>query len=234
MWPLPCTSYSPVLPPSPAHTLSLLSTPPAVSYAVSQSRHPHSLPHSRLSDYWLVLPGDLRPVSMPPEYNWMAEAKEPSMGKRGSRGTHTHKHAYMQKTRLPSNTKGSDWCRALLHTQLNTFQLILWLSMVVWLCEDTYLPGMYPTERWVNINARKLHLYSCSGNEGISMWPILTSLTILQRDSICIRARFLHSSVRKSMNNIKVQHYCRGGGGLPLSISFSQSLFLVFHIEVYG
>uniref|UniRef100_A0A096LUC6 Si:ch211-26b3.4 n=1 Tax=Poecilia formosa TaxID=48698 RepID=A0A096LUC6_POEFO len=29
--------------------------------------------------------GDLRPVSMPPEYNWMAEAKEPSMGKRGSR-----------------------------------------------------------------------------------------------------------------------------------------------------
>uniref|UniRef100_A0A671YBM6 Si:ch211-26b3.4 n=1 Tax=Sparus aurata TaxID=8175 RepID=A0A671YBM6_SPAAU len=75
--------------------------------------------------------GDLRPVSMPPEYNWMAEAKEPSMGKRGSRGTHTHKHAYMQKTRLPSNTKGSDWCRALLHTQLNTFQLILWLSMVV-------------------------------------------------------------------------------------------------------
>uniref|UniRef100_A0A3Q2YM24 Si:ch211-26b3.4 n=1 Tax=Hippocampus comes TaxID=109280 RepID=A0A3Q2YM24_HIPCM len=31
--------------------------------------------------------GDLRPVSMPPEYNWMAEAKEPSMGKRGSRGT---------------------------------------------------------------------------------------------------------------------------------------------------
>uniref|UniRef100_A0A8C7ZEZ4 Si:ch211-26b3.4 n=1 Tax=Oryzias sinensis TaxID=183150 RepID=A0A8C7ZEZ4_9TELE len=29
--------------------------------------------------------GDLRPVSMPPEYNWMGEAKEPSMGKRGSR-----------------------------------------------------------------------------------------------------------------------------------------------------
>uniref|UniRef100_A0A8C5H723 Connector enhancer of kinase suppressor of ras 2-like n=1 Tax=Gouania willdenowi TaxID=441366 RepID=A0A8C5H723_GOUWI len=29
--------------------------------------------------------GDLRPVSMPPEYNWMAEAKEPSLGKRGSR-----------------------------------------------------------------------------------------------------------------------------------------------------
>uniref|UniRef100_A0A674N887 Si:ch211-26b3.4 n=1 Tax=Takifugu rubripes TaxID=31033 RepID=A0A674N887_TAKRU len=29
--------------------------------------------------------GDLRPVSMPPEYNWMAEAKDPSMGKRGSR-----------------------------------------------------------------------------------------------------------------------------------------------------
>uniref|UniRef100_A0AAQ4QLH9 Uncharacterized protein n=1 Tax=Gasterosteus aculeatus aculeatus TaxID=481459 RepID=A0AAQ4QLH9_GASAC len=38
--------------------------------------------------------GDLRPVSMPPEYNWMAEAKEPSMGKRGSRGTHTHKQTH--------------------------------------------------------------------------------------------------------------------------------------------
>uniref|UniRef100_A0A8D3AHW6 Connector enhancer of kinase suppressor of ras 2-like n=1 Tax=Scophthalmus maximus TaxID=52904 RepID=A0A8D3AHW6_SCOMX len=38
--------------------------------------------------------GDLRPVSMPPEYNWMAEAKEPSMGKRGSRGTHTHTHTH--------------------------------------------------------------------------------------------------------------------------------------------
>uniref|UniRef100_A0A8C5H8W6 Connector enhancer of kinase suppressor of ras 2-like n=1 Tax=Gouania willdenowi TaxID=441366 RepID=A0A8C5H8W6_GOUWI len=36
--------------------------------------------------------GDLRPVSMPPEYNWMAEAKEPSLGKRGSRGTHAHAH----------------------------------------------------------------------------------------------------------------------------------------------
>uniref|UniRef100_H3DEB0 Si:ch211-26b3.4 n=1 Tax=Tetraodon nigroviridis TaxID=99883 RepID=H3DEB0_TETNG len=34
-------------------------------------------------------PGDLRPVSMPPEYNWMAEAKDPSMGKRGSRGSLT-------------------------------------------------------------------------------------------------------------------------------------------------
>ncbi|MEQ2218587.1 hypothetical protein XENOCAPTIV_005375 [Xenoophorus captivus] len=34
--------------------------------------------------------GDLRPVSMPPEYNWMAEAKEPCMGKRGSRGTNKH------------------------------------------------------------------------------------------------------------------------------------------------
>uniref|UniRef100_A0AAX7UD04 Uncharacterized protein n=1 Tax=Astatotilapia calliptera TaxID=8154 RepID=A0AAX7UD04_ASTCA len=46
--------------------------------------------------------GDLRPVSMPPEYNWMAEAKEPSMGKRGSRGTHTQTpiHAKAQ----PSHT----------------------------------------------------------------------------------------------------------------------------------
>ncbi|XP_036425119.1 connector enhancer of kinase suppressor of ras 2-like [Colossoma macropomum] len=31
--------------------------------------------------------GDLRPVSMPPEYNWMAESKEPNMYKRGSRDT---------------------------------------------------------------------------------------------------------------------------------------------------
>lgn len=30
---------------------------------------------------------------MPPEYNWMGEAKEPSMGKRGSRGTSTNTHS---------------------------------------------------------------------------------------------------------------------------------------------
>lgn len=34
---------------------------------------------------------------MPPEYNWMAEAKEPSMGKRGSRGTHTQIHKHIKK-----------------------------------------------------------------------------------------------------------------------------------------
>uniref|UniRef100_A0AAQ5XKD5 Uncharacterized protein n=1 Tax=Amphiprion ocellaris TaxID=80972 RepID=A0AAQ5XKD5_AMPOC len=54
--------------------------------------------------------GDLRPVSMPPEYNWMAEAKEPSMGKRGSRGTHTqqHKHATTH-TPSPTHTTHSDF-----------------------------------------------------------------------------------------------------------------------------
>lgn len=134
---------------------------------------------------------------------------------------------------LTHNTNGSYWCRALLHTRLNAFQLILWLSMVVWLCEDTYLPGMYPTEWQININARKLHLYSCSGNEGISMWPILTGFTVLRGDLICIRPRFLHSTIRKSMNNIKAQYHCQGIC-LPPSPSLSLSHCFIFsHSSVW-
>uniref|UniRef100_A0A8C6KTH2 Si:ch211-26b3.4 n=1 Tax=Nothobranchius furzeri TaxID=105023 RepID=A0A8C6KTH2_NOTFU len=55
--------------------------------------------------------GDLRPVSMPPEYNWMAEAKEPSLGKRGSRGTHTHRHAHAC-THTHMQSRGSGQCFA--------------------------------------------------------------------------------------------------------------------------
>nr|XP_061783896.1 connector enhancer of kinase suppressor of ras 2-like isoform X1 [Nerophis lumbriciformis] len=44
--------------------------------------------------------GDLRPVSMPPEYNWMAEAKEPSMGKRGSRDSDNSLLRYLSDDKI--------------------------------------------------------------------------------------------------------------------------------------
>uniref|UniRef100_A0AAR2LXH7 Connector enhancer of kinase suppressor of Ras 2b n=1 Tax=Pygocentrus nattereri TaxID=42514 RepID=A0AAR2LXH7_PYGNA len=44
--------------------------------------------------------GDLRPVSMPPEYNWMAESKEPNMYKRGSRDSDTSLLRYMSDDKI--------------------------------------------------------------------------------------------------------------------------------------
>ncbi|XP_061581742.1 connector enhancer of kinase suppressor of ras 2 isoform X1 [Cololabis saira] len=44
--------------------------------------------------------GDLRPVSMPPEYNWMAEAKEPSLGKRGSRDSDNSLLRYLSDDKI--------------------------------------------------------------------------------------------------------------------------------------
>ncbi|XP_035388264.1 connector enhancer of kinase suppressor of ras 2-like isoform X2 [Electrophorus electricus] len=44
--------------------------------------------------------GDLRPVSMPPEYSWMAECKEPSMYKRGSRDSDTALLRYMNDDKI--------------------------------------------------------------------------------------------------------------------------------------
>ncbi|XP_061644333.1 connector enhancer of kinase suppressor of ras 2 isoform X2 [Phyllopteryx taeniolatus] len=44
--------------------------------------------------------GDLRPVSMPPEYNWIAEAKEPSMGKRGSRDSDNSLLRYLSDDKI--------------------------------------------------------------------------------------------------------------------------------------
>ncbi|KAJ3587276.1 hypothetical protein NHX12_010874 [Muraenolepis orangiensis] len=44
--------------------------------------------------------GDLRPVSMPPEYNWMAETKEPSMGKRGSRDSDNSLLRYLSDDKI--------------------------------------------------------------------------------------------------------------------------------------
>ncbi|KAM9835349.1 connector enhancer of kinase suppressor of ras 2 isoform X2 [Syngnathus typhle] len=44
--------------------------------------------------------GDLRPVSMPPEYNWMAEAKEPSTGKRGSRDSDNSLLRYLSDDKI--------------------------------------------------------------------------------------------------------------------------------------
>ncbi|XP_061690845.1 connector enhancer of kinase suppressor of ras 2 [Syngnathoides biaculeatus] len=44
--------------------------------------------------------GDLRPVSMPPEYNWMGEAKEPSMGKRGSRDSDNSLLRYLSDDKI--------------------------------------------------------------------------------------------------------------------------------------
>ncbi|KAG9271927.1 connector enhancer of kinase suppressor of ras 2-like [Astyanax mexicanus] len=44
--------------------------------------------------------GDLRPVSMPPEYNWMAESKEPNMYKRGSRDSDTSLLRYMTDDKI--------------------------------------------------------------------------------------------------------------------------------------
>ncbi|XP_075899481.1 connector enhancer of kinase suppressor of ras 2 isoform X2 [Nelusetta ayraudi] len=44
--------------------------------------------------------GDHRPVSMPPEYNWMAEAKEPSMGKRGSRDSDNSLLRYLSDDKI--------------------------------------------------------------------------------------------------------------------------------------
>lgn len=85
--------------PSPAHT-SHLSTPlcPTLSLSHCLPATPPLPPPNQHSDCWLVVPGDLRPVSMPPEYNWMAEAKEPSMCKRGSRGTDTQTHVHTKET----------------------------------------------------------------------------------------------------------------------------------------
>lgn len=217
--PLTCTHVSPVRPASCLpHCLSVIAFP----------WHHHYLPRGLHSDCWLVVPGDLRPVSMPPEYNWMAEAKEPSMGKRGSRGTHTQTHLHTKKMKrsLTYSTDTLDWCCALLHIQLYTSQLILWLSMVVWLCEDTYLLGMYLTERQVNINAKKLHLYSPSGNESVSMLPILTSLS-----AFCSETRSVFEGGSSTLpsespwitlkRNITVEV-------LPFSFAFSWSLFRVF------
>lgn len=153
--------------PSPAHTLSHLSTLPAVSHAVSQSPPPQDTPtpsptaDSLIADWLFQVTSDLFPC-LPNITGW-PRPRNPAWAREGVE-VHTHKHMYMQKKRKEKkkntsphtlDTNRSDWCRALLHTQLNTFQLILWLSMVVWLCEDTYLPCMYPTERQININARK-------------------------------------------------------------------------------
>ncbi|KAK7899522.1 hypothetical protein WMY93_020375 [Mugilogobius chulae] len=44
--------------------------------------------------------GDHRPVSMPPEYNWMAEPKEPSMGKRGSRDSDNSLLRYLSDDKI--------------------------------------------------------------------------------------------------------------------------------------
>uniref|UniRef100_A0AAY4CW70 Connector enhancer of kinase suppressor of ras 2-like n=1 Tax=Denticeps clupeoides TaxID=299321 RepID=A0AAY4CW70_9TELE len=44
--------------------------------------------------------GDLRPVSMPPEYNWMAEPKEPNMYKRGSRDSDTSLLRYLSDDKI--------------------------------------------------------------------------------------------------------------------------------------
>ncbi|KAJ8416730.1 hypothetical protein AAFF_G00326080 [Aldrovandia affinis] len=54
--------------------------------------------------------GDLRPVSMPTEYNWMTETKEPSMYKRGSRGdlrpvSMPTEYNWMTETKEPSMYK---------------------------------------------------------------------------------------------------------------------------------
>ncbi|CAL9707331.1 unnamed protein product [Knipowitschia caucasica] len=44
--------------------------------------------------------GDHRPVSMPPEYNWMNEPKEPSMGKRGSRDSDNSLLRYLSDDKI--------------------------------------------------------------------------------------------------------------------------------------
>ncbi|XP_062856459.1 connector enhancer of kinase suppressor of ras 2-like [Trichomycterus rosablanca] len=44
--------------------------------------------------------GDLRPTSMPPEYNWMAEAKETSAHKRGSRDSDTSLFHFMSDDKI--------------------------------------------------------------------------------------------------------------------------------------
>ncbi|KAI4886916.1 hypothetical protein NFI96_030430 [Prochilodus magdalenae] len=44
--------------------------------------------------------GELRPVSMPPEYNWMAESKEPNMYKRGSRDSDMSLLRYMNDDKI--------------------------------------------------------------------------------------------------------------------------------------
>ncbi|KAG9341672.1 hypothetical protein JZ751_018736 [Albula glossodonta] len=44
--------------------------------------------------------GDLRPVSMPPEYNWMTETKDPSMYKRGSRDSDNSLLRYLSDDKI--------------------------------------------------------------------------------------------------------------------------------------
>lgn len=76
---------------------------------------------------------------MPPEYNWMAEGKDPSMGKRGSRGTHTNKPA----PRRENTPGGTD---VLLCSILNTSSahpLVVHGGVVV--CR--YMPSGYVSDR---------------------------------------------------------------------------------------
>lgn len=108
MWPLPWTSEQSPPPPSPAHTLSHLSTPPAVSHAVSQplpswdtltpSPQPHPQP-TLTADWSFQVTSDLFPC-LPNITGW-PRPRNPAWAKEGAE-VHTHKHNYTQKK--PSHT----------------------------------------------------------------------------------------------------------------------------------
>lgn len=75
---------------------------------------------------------------MPPEYNWMAEAKDPSMGKRGSRGTHTNTPA-PQRKRLG----GTDVLLSSILDTSSAHPLVIHGGVVV--CR--YIPSGYVSDR---------------------------------------------------------------------------------------
>lgn len=75
---------------------------------------------------------------MPPEYNWMAEAKDPSMGKRGSRGTHTNTPALQRK-----KTGGTDVLLCSILDASSAHPLVIHGGVVV--CR--YIPSGYVSDR---------------------------------------------------------------------------------------
>lgn len=149
--PTPLRAHTPVhpLPLSPTLSLHRDSPPPVASPTAD----------SLIDDWCFQVTSDQFPC-LPNITGW-PRPRNPAWAREGAEvHTHTQTPHKPQHNKAPPHTLyRSYWCRALLHTQLDTFQLIFWLSMVVWLCEDTYLAGMYLTVRRININARKLHLY---------------------------------------------------------------------------
>lgn len=157
--PFTCTHFVLTCPP---HRLS--PTPSPQSLLPATPSQPNSLPpaDSLTADWSFQVTSGLFPC-LPNITGWL-RPRNPAW-ERGGAEVHTHTNTHMQKKsqkrELQPRTHATQMVvtGAVLRSILSSIHFILWLSMVVCLCEDTYLPGMYLTERQVDINARKLHLY---------------------------------------------------------------------------